>query len=976
MADGEAFSVVSAKVCVPHLQSLARERLDALLSGLSSYRVGLVVAPAGSGKTTLLSRFASTATVPVAWYRAESWDGNAKTMLNHLETAFAAALPDLPRGWLSVEDAARALETWAGTRAALVIDDLHTLEDSPAEAALERLIDYLPPSIVILLASRTPPGINLSRLRLNGGLLEIGYEELRFRSWEVERLYRDFYGETRPPEELAELARRTEGWAAALQLFHLATRGKTVQERRRILNGLSARSRLTHEYLTRNVLHELPADLRRFLVGSCVLGRLSGPLCDAFLERTGSHLLLQELERRQIFTYALDERGWYRYHEVLRSHLEQVLIEELGEAQAATAYRRAGRLLEAHGALSEAVRAYCRAEDWDAVDRVLRQEGGELLDGAGTWIDALPPAILRQDPWLMLASARRHRAEGRWEAAVDAYQRAERVFGSTEAGMICRGERIMLATWLDPVPTPGGDWAAMLRRAVAHDPLAARQAAAHLPEATGRLSTGLGLLLAGNLEEARETLARAAEAADAGPALSAAAGLFRGIAALLSGDLEGILELEDAAERAEALGLGWLSRLARAALALSRRPGTRDEALVIRQACQRDGDRWGSALVALWLGWAAVYDDQPAAAWLEPAVDAFRRLGAGVLEAWARALLSLGLARGGQPDAKEAALQAENLARYSGASGARYFPYLALATLEPDRAGDYLALAEAILDECHLAPCFPAEAGEANVIAMLPLPRVAPSVGVRCFGGFKMTVKGRPIDLSAIKPRARALLRLLAIHAGDPVHREVLQEALWPESDGETGARNLHVAISSLRQALEPGVLRGGFTLLTREGDAYRLAAPADADVDLIQFSRAVSAGRMARLRGERIEAIGFFRQALELYGGELLPEDGPADWVLELRERYRGHLLETARALAELLLQQEQWAEAAQVCATGLWVDRYHDPLWRLLIDARERAGDPGAASRARQEYARVLTELGLEQPGGVSPTFGTRAR
>src|SRR5205085_11262267 len=60
LADGEALSVVSAKVCVPHLQSLARERLDALLSGLSNYRVGLVVAPAGSGKTTLLSRFAST----------------------------------------------------------------------------------------------------------------------------------------------------------------------------------------------------------------------------------------------------------------------------------------------------------------------------------------------------------------------------------------------------------------------------------------------------------------------------------------------------------------------------------------------------------------------------------------------------------------------------------------------------------------------------------------------------------------------------------------------------------------------------------------------------------------------------------------------------------------------------------------------------------------------------------------------------
>ena len=54
-----------------------------------------------------------------------------------------------------------------------------------------------------------------------------------------------------------------------------------------------------------------------------------------------------------------------------------------------------------------------------------------------------------------------------------------------------------------------------------------------------------------------------------------------------------------------------------------------------------------------------------------------------------------------------------------------------------------------------------------------------------------------------------------------------------------------------------------------------------------------------------------------------------------------------------------------ANACATGLWVDRLHDPLWKLLIEARERAGDPVAASRARRDYARVLEELGLTASG-----------
>ncbi|TME47808.1 MAG: hypothetical protein E6I56_03015 [Chloroflexi bacterium] len=149
--------VVSAKVLIPHLQSLARERVDTLLNRIWGYRVGLVVAPAGSGKSTLLAGFASAQKVPVAWYRAESWDAKTTTMLNHLESAFAAALGPLPGNWDSVETAARGLESWPGRRALLVIDDLHALEDSPAERTLERLIDYAPPSITFLIGSRALP---------------------------------------------------------------------------------------------------------------------------------------------------------------------------------------------------------------------------------------------------------------------------------------------------------------------------------------------------------------------------------------------------------------------------------------------------------------------------------------------------------------------------------------------------------------------------------------------------------------------------------------------------------------------------------------------------------------------------------------------------------------------------------------------------------------------------------------------------
>jgi SARP family transcriptional regulator, regulator of embCAB operon len=264
--------------------------------------------------------------------------------------------------------------------------------------------------------------------------------------------------------------------------------------------------------------------------------------------------------------------------------------------------------------------------------------------------------------------------------------------------------------------------------------------------------------------------------------------------------------------------------------------------------------------------------------------------------------------------------------------------------------------------ECSLAP-LPAAVVAPPPENVIPIgvARLLPSLTIRCFAGFAIAVKGRPVDLSMVKPRARAVLRMLAAHAGSPVHREVLQAAFWPDADADVGARNLHVAVSSLRSWLEPGVARGGSSFLLREGDAYRLALRVDAEVDLVQFSGALAAGRLARLGGDNDTAIRQFQRALEAYTGDLLPEDGPAEWAIEPRERFRTGALEAAQSLAEMLLKAGDPAAAANACATGLWIDRLHDPLWRLLIEARQRAGDPVAASRARRDYGRVLEDLGL---------------
>jgi DNA-binding SARP family transcriptional activator len=987
---------VPAKVRVPAAEALPRERLEAqLAAAVERHRLTLVIAPAGSGKTTLLARFAASTRLPVAWYRAETWDDDPARMLRHLEAALGAALPGLPAGWTDVEDAARALEEWSGGPATLIIDDLHALEGTAAEAELSRLVDYAPPWLRMLAASRVRPDFNLPRLRVSGDLLQIEGDDLRFRSWEVERLFRDFYRDPVPPGELAVLARRTEGWAAGLQLFHLATRGKSADERRRILSGVGSSTRLLREYLTRNVLAELPDELRRFLVDTCVLSRLTGDLCDELLDRRGSALLLEELARRQLFTVAVDEsEGSFRYHEVLRSHLDRMLVEEVGEAEARRRHQHAAKLLEGRGALPEALVGYCRAEDWPAVSSLVGDRGEQVAGGPGLRLELLPAALVRDSPWLALASARRARAEGRWAAAIEAYGRAEAAFGTAGAGSAARHERLALAAWLDPVAIPPAGWEGVLRSGLVRDPVAAARDA-RLDGEHRPLVRGLLLLAAGEVAEARRALTEASQLEELDPGLGAAAAVGAAVASLLSGDAGADQSLADAIDIAERTGLPWLARMGRLAATVAGMeavgiPGGEGAAA---EAISPDADPWGALFAALVEAWVADpaggRDVRVTAA--ERAAAIARRLGAGVLEAFARALAAFGMAEAQVPEARDTALAAESLARATGTAGPRLLAYAALAAASPSRRAEYEQLAATVQRETGLQrptaarrsavrvdAAADARAGAAienslhavgDRVKLPPVPRPAsglatgaPPLEIRAFGGFVVEAGGRPVALDRVKPRARAVLRFLAVRPGVSIHREVIQEALWPDVDSPTGARSLHVAVSALRGLFADAVDPDATRIVAREGDAYRLSVDPE-QVDVGRFERHMARARAARNGVGRVGAgTAEFAAALALYRGDLLPQDGPAEWAVERREHFRREAVEAATIVAEDALATGDLEEAIRVCRRGLELDRFHDPLWRVLIATRDQAGDPGAASRDRREYAAVLEGLGLD--------------
>lgn len=906
-----------ARLSAPRPRGLRRDRLHHVLERVWDGRFGLLVAPAGAGKTTLLGQFADASGGPVAWYRADAADSAAAPFLAGLERSVTAAfdLPgdDRPRAdppggrWSSPETAAAALETFAGPRGLLVIDDLHVLFGSEAEAALGRLLDYLPPTVTVVAASRRLPGFDVSRMRVSGALVEIGPDDLRFRAWEVDTLFREFYGEPLPPEDTAELARRTGGWSAGLTLFHLATQGKPAHERRRLVGTLAANSRLVREYLARHLMDELPADLRRFLIDTSVLGRLTGPLCDALLGARHSARTLEQLERRQLFTSEIDRSGTYRYHEVLRVHLETVLVEELGEDLASERYRRAAVLLEEAGAHADAVRAHCRAADWEAAVRLLGYRGEQLALEEGSWIDAVPAPLLASSPWLLLARARRYVVAGRLTDAADAYREAETAFGQAPPARLCRAERLSVREWTNPGAGFGADWVRIARAATRAHPQAALDAAARLPGPTGRFAEGLAACLAGRHHRSLTLFRAVADSAEVSPVLAVGARFAAAFVAYHEDppgpgepgpdqpDLHG-LELASVAEEAERAGIPLLAQLSRALVGARGDNGLSPIRPGLAMApLQPEG--WAAAFVALDAGLARLRRGEDPTDLLAGAAAGFTALDAPVCAAYAeRALAST-------------------------------------------RAGP----------------------GQTTTL--------------RCLGRFSLILRGREVDLTAAKPRARALFRLLAFHQGRSVHRETLVEALWPESGAGAGTRSLQVAVSTLRGLIEPGCPRGGSTLLVRQGDSYRLVLPEPLDSDLATFEAAQTEARQVSAAGDPHLARAALRRARTAYGGDLLPEDGPAEWVIQPREGLRLMAAEVAQTEAGLALDAGDSAGAVDACTWGLAIDPYQDVLWRRLIRAHETAGDHAAAFRAQRQYGRMLDDLGLARPA-ATPRRGSDPR
>lgn len=1056
--------VVRTKLMPPRLKPhiLPRKRLASKLAQVFEHPLTLVKADAGYGKTTALVSLNDQASEHFYWYSLSEADADPLIFLLHLLAAFRATHPTCgDRALALLEQEGGAAKHWAAAvdalandlfealrdESVLVLDDYHLVERRDTNAITDRLIEHMPPTLHLVIATRRTPALaRLARRRALGDVLDVTRADLAFTPAEVDELFQR-HGLPLLAGQADELAAETEGWPIALQMvwqnLQAGAPGGLHQLLRRLPDTLDS----LFAYLAEEVLAEQPPAVQEFLLQSSVLRRMDAETCDRFLRRDDSETFLRELEERSVFVTSLGA-GAYRYHHLFHDFLARRARARSVE-QWRRLHRRASILYRNRGEAEEAIHHAIVAGSFaDAATQLMDGVAAEMVQAGryetlAGWLDAIPGSILDEHPELLRARGDAARLMSRFDLSLEAYERAR-------ARCAARGDREgesralegAALVYLDTVqPTRA---APLLRRALRLADRHDRERRQHLLLLIAENSANRGQLRRaeylqglvrrwqgrpttdidpriyvrqGRLGEARALVEREFRVEEA-QAQRGVPRSHRESTAVLAWISAFTGEAEDSrfyAERAlrrgqelhapiievvalSRLGHGWLTgpdadperalTLYGRSLALAETIGVArfrveslmglivahgvrgridlaqgyaQEALAILEDA---GDRYLASVVWLALGTAGVLADHPeASTWLDTGDALARRCGDRygpcLADLW-RARLALG-----REDLSgfESAIGRALRAAHAGNLGFLFtsHPFLGFKEVSALEALLRAALRRGV--EERLARSFLRQLTPEAPDVELGTSTSAPPLYVHALGRFRVWRGEQEIPKSAWRRgTALRLFQFLLCHRGRPIHREQIQEALWPHSRPEASAVSLRVALNALQRALEPERPKKAEPRFVRRDGPTLILDPELVHLDAQEFTDVVRQAR-DKEAADPDAALRLYRRALALYRGDYLEEFPYEEWAAERRRELLGLYLRAAERAAELLVERGAYEEALDVCEQILVRDRCWEPAHALLMRAHSALGNRSLALRAFERCEQYLREdLGVE--------------
>jgi LuxR family transcriptional regulator, maltose regulon positive regulatory protein len=396
-----AFEILESKFHPPTARPGIVTRA-ALVSRLAAARAPIitVIAPPGYGKTTFLAQWAERIGPGVAWISCSEEDNDPVALLGALavaldriepiDPAIFRALPSPGADIIVVPRFVSAISSM-DQPVTVVLDHVEAVTNKQCLNVITEFALHLPPGSRLALASRTGVPLPVARLRVQGGIVEVGVEDLAMGPQEAASLLAGAGAEL-GEAGIDELLQRTEGWPAGLYIAALAM--KSGRRQSEVGFTFTGDDIFMGDYLRSELLDRVSDAEASFLTRTSVLKRMCGSLCDAILGAKGSQRVLERLEDRNLLVVPLDRRReWYRYHHLLQELLqaelrrrEPDLVQDL-HFQAAVWYEA--------NAMPEAAIGHAQAAgDYDRVARLVLELSQPV------WAGGRVETVLRWMEWL------------------------------------------------------------------------------------------------------------------------------------------------------------------------------------------------------------------------------------------------------------------------------------------------------------------------------------------------------------------------------------------------------------------------------------------------------------------------------------------------------------------------------------------------------------------------------------------------
>jgi ATP/maltotriose-dependent transcriptional regulator MalT/DNA-binding SARP family transcriptional activator len=448
------YPLIQNKVRPPHYvtPTLRRARLLDWLHAAATCRATVIAAGAGYGKTTLLWQWEREVDFPVYWYKLDRNDRDWTLHISYLIEAISQRHPGFGRRAHSMLQQLGGPGSSRPGVAAYLLSEMHETLKEPCTFIIDdwqyvasqtevrglwnQILRDAPATCRFVFASRAKPQLQFARFKTHQGYAELRTDALRFTDTEIDELFRDVYNDPLDPTELAELERRTEGWAASLQLVEVSLRErKTREERRDFIESITATSDSDlFEFLAEEVLDQQGEPSRNFLLCTSILQRIEPELAERIAGIHDGARQLADLEQRGLFTYRLgpdDDR--YRYHNLFREFLERRLIAERPESEVIGLHIHAGSYYETHSEWPEAIHHYLRAGLQPQAARLIAKYGEEVaaegrIGLIDEWLRQLPAKTIHDNARLSLLHGEALGMRGDFVASLAALNRARGFF--------------------------------------------------------------------------------------------------------------------------------------------------------------------------------------------------------------------------------------------------------------------------------------------------------------------------------------------------------------------------------------------------------------------------------------------------------------------------------------------------------------------------------------------------------------------